>query len=59
MISTASERSSPETLLERYLRVRQTSVKLTEPLGAEDMMIQSMPDTSPTRWHLAHTSRFF
>lgn len=59
MISTASERSSPETLLERYLRVRQTSVKLTEPLGAEDMMIQSMPDTSPTRWHLAHTSWFF
>jgi ergothioneine biosynthesis protein EgtB len=32
---------------------------LTEVLGAEDQMLQSMPDCSPTRWHRAHTSWFF
>ncbi len=54
-----SEQNSPESLLQRYQRVRQASLKLSEPLGPEDMMIQSMPDASPTRWHLAHTSWFF
>jgi len=43
----------------RYSRVRQFSEELCEPLSAEDCAIQSMPDTSPTRWHLAHTTWFF
>lgn len=47
------------SLLERYAAVRQSTEKLAEPLAAEDCVIQSMPDVSPTRWHLAHTSWFF
>src|SRR5512134_4077790 len=46
-------------LLDRYRRVRALSERLREPLGAEDCQVQSMPDASPTKWHLAHTSWFF
>lgn len=52
--------SSPrQTLLEDYMRVRRFSEQLCAPLVIEDYVIQSMPDVSPTRWHLAHTSWFF
>jgi ergothioneine biosynthesis protein EgtB len=46
-------------LSERYRAVRGFSETLCEPLVAEDYVIQSMPDVSPTKWHLAHTSWFF
>jgi ergothioneine biosynthesis protein EgtB len=48
-----------ESLSERFRRIRQASLDLAAPLCPEDMVIQSMPDTSPTRWHLAHTTWFF
>ena len=48
-----------ETLPARYERVRQRSVRLVEGLEAEDMNVQSMPDASPLKWHLGHTSWFF
>src|SRR3954463_6608546 len=46
-------------LLQRYQSVRQFSEKICETLVAEDMVVQTMPEASPTKWHLAHTSWFF
>jgi ergothioneine biosynthesis protein EgtB len=42
-----------------YDEVRRYSLALAEPLSAEDQGVQSMPDASPTKWHLAHTTWFF
>ncbi len=46
-------------LEQRYRRVRHFSGKLCETLEPEDYVIQTMPEASPTKWHLAHTSWFF
>ena len=46
-------------LAQRYHDVRATSERLCEPLEVEDYVVQSMADTSPTKWHLAHVSWFF
>lgn len=48
-----------KTLTQRYLTIRKRTEKLCEPLQAEDYMLQGMPDTSPAKWHIAHTSWFF
>ncbi|MBO0736151.1 MAG: ergothioneine biosynthesis protein EgtB [Alphaproteobacteria bacterium] len=45
--------------LERFAIIRGASEELTANLTPEDQSIQSMPDVSPTKWHLAHTSWFF
>ena len=45
--------------LRLYLSLRAATEALVRPLTAEDMTAQSMPDTSPTKWHLAHTTWFF
>jgi ergothioneine biosynthesis protein EgtB len=44
---------------ERYRKIRAFSETLCKPLHPEDCVIQSMPDASPAKWHLAHTSWFF
>jgi ergothioneine biosynthesis protein EgtB len=57
--SPAQPQPRSETPLERFRRIRQTSLDLAAPLEIEDMVVQSMPNASPTRWHLAHTTWFF
>jgi ergothioneine biosynthesis protein EgtB len=51
--------SDPADLATRFLGVRRRSAELASRLRPEDTVIQSMPDASPTKWHLAHTTWFF
>jgi ergothioneine biosynthesis protein EgtB len=48
-----------DAAIERFAHVRRESEALTVNLTPEDQSIQSMPDVSPTKWHLAHTTWFF
>ena len=51
--------SDQPLFLTRYSAIRGLSEQLAAPLGPEDQCVQSMPDASPTKWHLAHTAWFF
>ena len=50
---------SPEALSARYQRIRSATIYLCRSLRSEDFVVQSMPDVSPTKWHLAHMTWFF
>lgn len=54
-----SKQQVTNSLLLRYRRIRDDSERLCEPLVVEDYGIQTMPEVSPPKWHIAHTSWFF
>jgi ergothioneine biosynthesis protein EgtB len=48
-----------DSLRGKFENVRATTLKIVDELRAEDTVVQSMPDVSPTKWHLAHVTWFF
>jgi ergothioneine biosynthesis protein EgtB len=58
-MASAATIPAAASLSERYKAVRAYTERLCDPLETEDYVVSSMPDVSPTKWHLAHTSWFF
>ena len=59
MHASHAQQLSSSPLRRRYQEIRKTTLELTRPFSAEDHMLQSVPDASPAKWHLAHTTWFF
>ncbi len=58
-MSTTTFSGPGSAIINRFNEVRRNTLALCEPLTAEDMMVQSCPEASPAKWHLAHTTWFF
>ncbi len=50
---------SREKIKQQFDTTRSLTLDLANPLSTEDMVVQTMPDVSPTKWHMAHTTWFF
>src|SRR6201986_2274274 len=59
LLMTPSAELVSSATMQSFARVRRQSLQLCQPLTAEDMMVQSCPEASPAKWHLAHTTWFF
>jgi len=59
MVYTGEKLDIRSRLINAFQNVRVFTEQLCEPLETEDFIVQSMPEVSPTRWHIAHTSWFF
>ena len=59
MDNSVTTTSSRETLIAEYDRVRRYTETLCAPLSVDDYQIQSIVQTSPPKWHIAHVTWFF
>ncbi len=59
IVATTAEPGLQSTVAARFTSVRRRSLELCTGLTPEDMMVQSSPDASPAKWHIAHTAWFF
>jgi len=58
-MSATTSSSLQVAIGQRFRSTRGQTIALCEPLTPEDMMVQSAPECSPAKWHLAHTAWFF
>ena len=58
-VATRTSAQTAVSLLGRFRAVRGATMDFIAPLTPEDMMVQSLPEASPVKWHIAHTSWFF
>jgi len=59
VMNPSAAKPHTQPILDQYQAVRRMSRRICSPLAIEDHSLQPMPDASPAKWHLAHTTWFF